>query len=1003
MKRAIGVLGLGVFALGCTETPPTVTLRSLQASAEVTFVCRAEDGSGRSRDGCPDFDTESPGRPNHLFALVTQTSTGEVAVIDINAGAVVDVSPSVPGYTFLRVGARPRDIVTTPGGAASFVGSAELGKEGVYALPTTCIGPPRVRADGTPESERDLTTWPACALPVAPGDMAILIDPPVEDGVRVACGGSETESEPPPAALRNECAADLTAEGGGRGRRKLAVALPDLGEVVILDAQGLLDRDPGSFAPCEIERRLPLAVDLPVAGFEQPVPPDLATGDSCMPAAVTPPRPAAFVPRPSGFALSGRTLYVADEQAPVVHVIDVGNACEPVELPPLLPASFAAPQRVVTTTRLAASPLTPSGQQFLYAVDAHDQPGASLMVFDVSPGSTNRTPIVRSGSARLPFEPPDRIGFATSVRDVAFALRDLPVADPLLGVAPVGTACEPNPGSTGLGVAYRPNSDYTRGARPALLRGVFGFALLTSGQIAVIDAEDFDAPCRRPISANASGEPDFRGCAADPETSETFYTVNGVRTVTNEESCRVVTPHRTRSAALDISSPEVGVRAPSLRGFPILSLPQAVATRPLEERPRLLAVDFPGAPAQVNVGTTRYVAAAAGGAPENQLNTDPNTIDPNLISQNSLTLPLVEPRSYPASEAMTLSYEGSFGPRRPSGFLHFGQSSGDGIVNVLRDETMFFCSQGVYDVAQMRSYGQTELGIADASALDQFAVDHADYVQILSDFPESKDGYWSNASCARATCEAVFGPSDAEELAASRELRIVHAFQGQLEVESRSGGQELLDLMECCFPSGTAYALRVSRQWALVGDVSGFRHDIVAGPPVGGSTRSPCVRDCDPRKRFFRSRVFEISSSQGCPSTADGMTPEGGAVCRVGLAGPDDVACVYDQRNESVGPNGAVPQCIFESLTARFALYRGRCSEGPDCQPSVRGMVFRWQTSGGFIPLTLSLTSESGAVLPQSLSFLPELDGLAVVDGASLGLSIFSLNTLGIVRPSPFF
>jgi len=34
---------------------------------------------------------------------------------------------------------------------------------------------------------------------------------------------------------------------------------------------------------------------------------------------------------------------------------------------------------------------------------------------------------------------------------------------------------------------------------------------------------------------------------------------------------------------------------------------------------------------------------------------------------------------------------------------------------------------------------------------------------------------------------------------------------------------------------------------------------------------------------------------------------------------------------------------------------------------------------------------------------LPELGYLAVVDGSNLGLSVFDLNSLGVVAPSPFF
>src|SRR5258707_1308052 len=99
-----------------------------------------------------------------MLALVTQSIAGEVALIQLTGGpaGVVDVDKSTPGYNFLRIGANPVDIVSTPDGVATFVGVAELNKPGIYALPTTCLGPPQevdAGADGGHEqSARDITS-----------------------------------------------------------------------------------------------------------------------------------------------------------------------------------------------------------------------------------------------------------------------------------------------------------------------------------------------------------------------------------------------------------------------------------------------------------------------------------------------------------------------------------------------------------------------------------------------------------------------------------------------------------------------------------------------------------------------------------------------------------------------------------------------------------------------------------------------------------------------------
>jgi hypothetical protein len=255
----------------------------------------------------------------------------------------------------------------------------------------------------------------------------------------------------------------------------------------------------------------------------------------------------------------------------VIHVVDIsGGACAMNELPSLLPMSLTEPTRVVTTRRVAASPLTPSGKRYVYAIDSLDQPGASVMAFDVSPGSTDPTPIVRPGSPELPGEKPDRLALGSSARDIAFAYRDLPYADPITGVAEFGVQCNPDPEASldSPGALARSSDDYLSGARPQLLRGLFAFIALTNGAVSIVDVEDFDAPCRRPVSLNSTSTPDFRGCANDP-ADIAFYTTNqaadGPRTVTDELSCNVVAPHRFRSATFAVNDAEFGVRGPALR------------------------------------------------------------------------------------------------------------------------------------------------------------------------------------------------------------------------------------------------------------------------------------------------------------------------------------------------------------------------------------------------------------------------------------------------------
>ncbi|MBM3679204.1 MAG: hypothetical protein FJW96_15225, partial [Actinobacteria bacterium] len=601
-----------------------MVLRSLESSGEVSFVCLGRDGSPRDVAACPDVDPVD-GEARELFALLTQPFRGEVAVVSLTGGRVVDAEPSIPGYGFLPVGADPVSLASTPGSTASFVGVAEVGREGIFALPSSCI---LGREEDAPLLGID--SWPACRLPSAPGELAVLIDPAVDhDGdaatpplVRSRCDATDrvpAESLASPAGLRDRCPADLSGGEEPPGRQKLLATLPDRGAVVVIDAQELLDREPGSFDPCPIERYLPLAVDLPAVPVPQSVPDELRVPGCGEPGGASA-APGRYLARPAGVALlddaatGEHHAYVADLEAPVIHSLSTRDPCAIAEEPPLLPTSFADPDRAVTTRSIAVSPQTHDGRRFVYAVDPRG--GGSVMVFDVTPGRSERTPLVRARSRGQPFEPPDRIAFDAPAQDVTFVLRDTAVADPDTGVARSAVLCDPAPSlpPESPGALVRPSGDFGSGPRPGDLRGIFAFVALDSGQLATIDVDDWDAACRRPVAANPAAAEDSRGCAGDPDVGE-FVDADRNATVTGEESCQIVQPHRARAASVFLGEPSIGGRAPSLRTRPkvVSSSGRTLPTDGSEEgrrSPRLLGV-APSAnePARLYVGTTLLEAA----------------------------------------------------------------------------------------------------------------------------------------------------------------------------------------------------------------------------------------------------------------------------------------------------------------------------------------------------------------------------------------------------------
>ncbi|MCK6533417.1 MAG: hypothetical protein L6Q84_10640 [Polyangiaceae bacterium] len=997
VDAALGALvAFAAFGLGCSETPVSVPLRSLERSGEVSFVCADQEGEGHHIDACPDFDSEE--NPRHLYAMVTQTLRGEVAVVDLSAGRVLDLDPSTPGFSFLPVGENPVDIVSTPGGVASFVGVADIGKEGIFAIPTRCARPPA----------RDLTSWSACALPVAPGEMVIAIDPPDSDNdadattpapVRASCDAPFTVAAATPgtalAATRAECPADLALEKAPAGRRKLIVTLPALGGFAVIDAQGVLDREPGSYQPCDIERFIALEPKLDDA-VVQKVPADLQAPGCSLPEINYGPVPDTFISQPAGIELSEGRLFVADRGSPAVHVVDVSDPCAPRQDPPLRPVAFEAKNRIVTTTQVAVSPPTTTGQRFAYAVDEFD---GSVMIFDVTPGTSDRTPIVRPGSPLLPFEPPDRIAFSSPARDVGFVLRDVPIADPETGVATIGTACDPDPAlpATDPGAKYRPSSDYTRGAAPRNLRGVFGTVMLASGQVAVIDLEDFDAPCRRPVSTNSAALADFRGCSGDA-TKPDFFTLDGTatgkRTVSAELSCRVVEPHRARSGRMLVNGGDVGVNGPALRNLPKLGARGGgnLASDQSDEgrmHPKLLAVDFANPEGgthgvELHVGSTLFRSPSAGVPnPTNLLPVDPATAE-----RSSVGLVFVQPRAFGGDEEMTLEYEGALVAERKTGFPKWE-------VTEVRDADAAFCNGGVQDMAVATQVGQ-KLGVP-AAALPAFARRHADVVTVTQALPGEDSSYWdggAGASCSASgalayfKCREAFGPADAPT--ALRDLRVVEAYQDRLVVEPKAfknadDRARIEQLFFCCMGGGSAvsYEVRAGHQWVLTGSGGGFRHDVIA-VPVAGTSDLRCELDCNPRRAQLVSRVFEVSAKD-CAKPKEGKSD-----CAVGPATSADVACVLD-KGAGLGPGKPGEECIFQNLTHRFAVYRGN-------EPSERGMAFSWGVSGGFVPLAANLAAQSRAVSPQSMVFVPQIGQLAVADGASQGLVLVSMDSVAVSR-----
>jgi hypothetical protein len=1042
--------------IGCQQSVTPPPFRSLSSSGRVSLLCREmTNGVGRDMRACPDsIDAISDIEDRHTIALVTQEQRGEVAAVDLHAQAVLDEDPSIPGTEFLPVGAIPTAIASTPGGVATFVGVAEVGREGIFALPTTCItAPPGDDTDPKRKESRatrELTLWSACRLPSRPGEMAIVADATAGD---IAGGTSYRPACPSSAATPdatywwngspredNDCPANLKDEEqiGPAGRRKLLVTLPDEGRLAIFDAQAILNLAAGSFGDCIPDRVVDLATAPPPNDLiTQPMPADLAFPDPTSglekeeaPLETYKKISSSGVSRPAGIALSDGKIYVADLGVPLIHVVNVKDPCAAYEELPLRPLAYDDPTRAVTTSEVAVSRRTLAGQdknqKFLYAVDQAD---GSAMVFDLSDGGS-RAPVVRSHVPELPFEPPDRIRFEAPIKKLQLVTHDAPAVDPNTNTAEVGVLCDPYPGAAAPGSLYRTSTDYATGAGPRKFRGTFGVLALGTGQIATTDIEDWDAPCRRPLSNNplATGV-DWLGCAHDETLGDNAWFAVDQQptkspTVNDEASCNIVEPHRMRSGRFFKTDTTLGTLAPSLVGFPRLSSPDTgdLATGKSDtdrKHPQMLAVPYRDSDGTdpdsvfLNVGTIRYQRFETR---QNYLDVDPAT-----TQNNSLLLPLSEPRLFTTQENFTATYEGLVVTERSSGQLpvysdYENQTAPryrrpiEPYEILLHDPDAWFCDQGVeaYDIALEtgKSLGLTDTDEVSSAALAQFAANHADFVELTSDF-DSADPYFADARVEgsplcksptverpgnndlRTSCESWFGTK--AEPKATREFTIYEADADDLVLRPRAAAdsrftpKQLVSLVHCCFPTVHRYVVRAGKHWVVRGSGLLTR--------MRGGANTACYKDKSVRRAKWRSRAYEISSSADCvPSAAGTSGTQSTSDCAIGPVDPNapDEVCVTDQTGKGIPPSlfgSVLPQdCLFESLKGRFAIYRGR-------QPSKRDMVFRWTVTGGFSPLSTTIATASTGlnVVPMDMVYSESLDALVVIDGASGGVNLVGL------------
>jgi hypothetical protein len=840
----LALLGVaGGLGAGCSQDQSAGRVRALQQAGATTFVCLAplpsvtgDDSTNRADTPesvaavalplteCANERTDDPTVP-HLYALALQPLRGEVAMIDLTAerAPLVDADPLTPGTNFLPVGAAPTDIVATPGGTATFVSVGEAGYEGIYALP----------ADRLRGAAPKLSDWPSCSLPERPASIELLVDAAGPSGaLRPRCdteyGADEGDTTCGDEAA-SHCHGDLAADAaaaGTPGRYKLLVTLPHAGGIAIVDAQSLLDQEGGAFGPCPIERFVPLDVKLSTDVAPMPEP-----AEACVPTETASPKVTGYKAEPSDVAVAPRSgggyrLFVSDAGSPVIHRLDLPTACDVSELDPLLATSVENPERVVTTSRVAVSPLTFGLKRYLYAVDELD---GSVIAYDVSDDVTSRSPLLRRHPERNPFQPADRVRFGSPPREILFAERRGDTIDPATGTN-VAVRCDPNAGASTDAANYRTASDFSSGAGPRKLRGVFGFAVLASGNVVALDVDDLDAGCRGP----SAHHPLF-GC------DDTTANIEGA---SSEYSCATVAPHQPRSSAYLAYRENVVATQPGLEALPLLFDKDGVVLSATDEgAPRMRAT--------VPVETPPFdltLPIASGSTAVDPLTGLLKAADVDAASAHVLAMNHDDPRAHILAQSWTVTYEGAI----PGFTGHFASQVPTAEGFEFRDPASGFCGRGVRGASAVAD----ELVALEGVTAEQAAVEAqalADYVQVTSDTPVLGDKYWDEQStCSFASCQQAYGTS--RNPLPTRDLRITVAKDDVLFVEPRDGA--INPPLKCCFPNVVEFEVRGGSQWIVLGSQVGFLHR--GAPDKDGVCRSRC----DGRLGRLDGRVREVTMDE---------------------------------------------------------------------------------------------------------------------------------------------
>ncbi|MFK7986614.1 MAG: hypothetical protein AB8I08_11370, partial [Sandaracinaceae bacterium] len=396
LRRTLAEAGVAFLLLAglpaCQDTPTTAPPQAFDRPDAVAFFCwdlnadapvpLASCAPAELADGAEDLAEPETGFALH--ALVTQTTTGEVAAVRLTGTegepGAIDSDVRVPGFTFIAVGDVPSGVVVSPTAPKQvFVvsqGSAEIHAVDIAAFRQGLGSEVTVYDTLLPPGAR-----PSDVLLSADGTQLIVTLPTFG---QLAFIDIEPDSGVLSAAAAPTCQRDVTDDG---------VDNPT-------SVTGCLDLLADEPTPVDLRE---LAVEeLPAA----PVYGCLLDPAPDAPPLVAPRPPTSLGERPRPWQLllddiTGEVL-VADRARPMIHRIDPATGTE------LTPLAVSVPTREITVTPLVPrsyatddpAALTPT-ERYLYAIDETDR---TVLAVDISDPDSARYGAVIPANVTAPID-----------------------------------------------------------------------------------------------------------------------------------------------------------------------------------------------------------------------------------------------------------------------------------------------------------------------------------------------------------------------------------------------------------------------------------------------------------------------------------------------------------------------------------------------------------------------------------------------------------------------